>query len=204
MARWLRPDRWRLMVLRTMLSAISRSLRFSGWEARTNISNASSGPQPWAPMKMPLACSVVAREDIAFLSCSPSSIGQPSQAVGCVGPQPAVHGLAHHAVAPVEHFEHRLVSLFHQPQLHEHGRPPSDLWAQNDHSEEGGNRRVVDPPQDEECRAGTGAASEKCQAGTGATVSTMYLDRTQLVGTLPASSRPEPPLRLPSADGASS
>ena len=30
---------------------------------------------------------------------------------------------------PVEHLQHRLVSLFHQPQLHEHGRPPSDLWA---------------------------------------------------------------------------
>ena len=64
-------------------------------------------------------------------------VGQAGQAVGRIAAQPVVHGLAHHPVAPghvddggaVEDLAHRLVALLHQSQLHEHGRPPSDLRA---------------------------------------------------------------------------
>ena len=50
--------------------------------------------------------------------------------------------------------------------------------AQSDHSEGGGERRVVDPVRQRSVVPGTGVASEKCQAGVGATVSTMKRDRT--------------------------
>ncbi len=64
-----------------------------------------------------------------------AAIGQPGHPVVGIGPQPVVHGLAGHAVAPgnvdhrgsVEHLAHRPIALLHQSQLHEHGRPPSDL-----------------------------------------------------------------------------
>jgi len=65
-------------------------------------------------------------------------VGQPGQPAGRVPAQPAMHRLAGHPVAAghvghggpvVEHLQHCLIALFHQSQLHEHGRPPSHLWA---------------------------------------------------------------------------
>ena len=106
-------------------------------------------------------------------------IGQPPQPSRRVLAQPLVHRLARHPIAAghigdrrpvVEHLQHRLIALFHQPQLHEHRRPPPDLRARTTHSEEGGNREKVDL---------------ECQPGTGATVAQVPGPRPETVNQLP-------------------
>ena len=76
----------------------------------------------------------------------------------------SLHRLAGHPVAPghvdhggtVEDLAHRAVTLPHRPRHHDGGRTscgPADAY---NHSEEGGDRRVVGPAQAGECRAVTG------------------------------------------------
>ena len=103
-----------------------------------------------------------------------------------------MHRLAGHPIAAghigdrrpvVEHLQHRLIALLHQPQLHEHDRPPPDLRARTTHSEEGGTDQQVDPRR---CQPGTGATvaqvpgprPRNCHPATGATVSSMNRSRT--------------------------
>ena len=118
-------------------------------------------------------------------------IGQPSKPMRRVLPQPLVHRLARHPITtshvghrrPIdEHFQHRLITLLHQVQLHEHRRPPPDLRARTTHSEEGDAPKVVDlrlsARNRGHCRPGTGAASRECQPATGATMSSMNRVRT--------------------------
>jgi hypothetical protein len=59
-----------------------------------------------------------------------AAVRQTSDALSGITAQPAVHGLAAHAIAAgdvgdagpiLEHFEHGLKPLFHETQLHQHG-----------------------------------------------------------------------------------
>jgi hypothetical protein len=121
-------------------------------------------------------------------------VGQPGQPAGRVPAQPTVDRLTGHPIAAgdvghggsvVEDLQHCLIALLHQSQLHEHGRPPSDLWANNPQRRRwrpaGGGpspEAAVSCRYRGHCRPGTGVASWKCPAGTGATVSTMNRVRT--------------------------
>ncbi len=57
-------------------------------------------------------------------------VSQAGQALFGIAPQPGVHGLAAYPIAAgdvsdarptVEDLQHRLIPLFHEPQLHQHG-----------------------------------------------------------------------------------
>lgn len=106
-------------------------------------------------------------------------VRQPGRAPRRVSPQPVVHRLTGHAATashihrrgPVQHLTHRLVPLLHQPQLHEHGRPPPGLQARTTTAKKVATEPLDEPQSDHECRAGTGA-----------TVSSIYRRRTRSTG----------------------
>jgi hypothetical protein len=137
--------------------------------------------------------------------------GAAGEAVACVAPQPAVHGLARDPVArgdlgdtePAHDLENCLVALLHDSQLDEHlpalprsatflrssirGRVGSGLKAQMCNTATGAT--VAEVP--ELRRRGTGATvaelPELWNAATGANVESMYRDRTsRLGGKVPA------------------
>ncbi len=110
------------------------------------------------------------------------AVGQTGQTMGRVAAQPVVHRLAGHAVAPrhvdhggpVEHFTDRLVTLLHQPQLHQH---------------DDGLLRICGRgrPQRRRRRAAAGgpSAGGDCRAGTGASVAQVPEPRPESVRQVP-------------------
>lgn len=101
-----------------------------------------------------------------------AAIGQPSQPLGRVLPQPAVHRLARHPIAAsdvghrrpvVEDLQHRLIALLHHAQLHEHRRPPPRPRA----------------------RSSPRRRRWQCQPRTGATVAQVPGPRPESVNQLP-------------------
>jgi len=58
----------------TRAVATSRSLRLVSWEILARIAKASSALQRRSPIRMPLSCSMTARESMALLICSDRAV----------------------------------------------------------------------------------------------------------------------------------
>jgi hypothetical protein len=105
-------------------------------------------------------------------------VGQGGHATGRIATQPGVDRVAAHLVAasyvghahPVEDVDHRPIALFHQLELHQHGRPPSDLST------------TASTAKEVATATWWTLAGTKCQAGTGASVAQVPEPRLEVSG----------------------
>ncbi len=105
-------------------------------------------------------------------------VGQCGHAPVGIAAQPRVDSLATDSVAaghvghahPVEDVDHRPIALFHQLELHQHGRPPSDLST------------TASTAKKVATATWWTLAGTKCQAGTGASVAQVPEPRPKVSG----------------------